>query len=65
MIMASAASTPKNNSIVHTTVGWRTSDTGDYFVHATGAIAKGGEVDVEVDVAKTSDIYAMPAPTTV
>ncbi|WP_242085862.1 CHC2 zinc finger domain-containing protein [Microbacterium lacticum] len=57
-------SAPKNNSIVHTTVGWRTSDTGDYFVHATGAIAKGGEVDVEVDVAKTSDIYAMPAPTT-
>ncbi|WP_323824906.1 hypothetical protein, partial [Pseudomonas aeruginosa] len=55
---------PRNNSIVHTTVGWRSTDTGDYFVHATGAIAKNGALGVEVDVAKTSDIYAMPEPTT-
>ena len=55
---------PRNNSIVHTTVGWRTTDTGDYFVHATGAIAKNGALGVEVDVATTSEIYAMPEPTT-
>ncbi len=60
----SSISPPQDNSIVHTTVGWRDAETGPYFVHAAGAIAKGGALDVEVDVEKTSEIYAMPEPTT-
>lgn len=60
----SSISPPSDHSIVHTTVGWRDAETGPYFVHAAGAIAKGGAVDVEVDVEKTSEIYAMPEPTT-
>ncbi|MGC5225407.1 CHC2 zinc finger domain-containing protein [Micromonospora sp. DT81.3] len=59
-----AVTPPSTNSVVHTTIGWRTADTGPYFIHATGAIAKGGTIGVEVDVDKTSSIYAMPAPTT-
>lgn len=60
----SAKQTVSARSIVHTTVGWRKADTGPYFVHASGAIAKGGNVNAEVDVDKTSSIYAMPEPTT-
>lgn len=60
----SARQTVDARSIVHTTVGWRNADTGPYFVHAAGAIAKGGPVHAEVDVDKTSSIYTMPEPTT-
>lgn len=58
-----AITPPSTNSVIHTTVGWRDSDTGPYFIHAHGAIAKGGTIGADVDVDKTSAIYAMPTPT--
>jgi hypothetical protein len=57
-----AITPPSTNSVIHTTVGWRDADTGPYFIHARGAIAKGGTIGADVDVDKTSAIYAMPTP---
>ena len=53
---------PSNNSVVYTTTGWRESDSGPFFVHANGAIARGGQLDLDVDLPELFRVYRLPEP---
>ena len=56
---------PATRIVKHTATGWRTTDTGDFFVHGGGAIAKAGTLD-NVEISLPSHLaghYQMPAPT--
>lgn len=54
---------PIDRSIVHVATGWRESDAGPFFVHAGGAIAKGGSLPLNVDLADAFTPYKLPEPT--
>lgn len=53
---------PTQRSIVYTTAGWRESDAGPFFVHAGGAIAKGGELDLRTNLPDPLTPFKLPAP---
>lgn len=60
-----ARQTVASNSLVYTTLGWRTSPEGHpFFIHSTGAIDSTGTVsDVEVKPS-LFNVFNLPAPTT-
>lgn len=53
---------PSQRSTVYTTSGWRESDAGPFFVHAGGAIAKGGELNVRTNLPDSFHPFKLPAP---
>lgn len=60
-----ARQTVASNSLVYTTLGWRTGADGQpFFVHSTGAIGQDGAIDnVEVKPS-LFNVFALPAPST-
>ncbi|MFX8681011.1 hypothetical protein ABTM69_20390, partial [Acinetobacter baumannii] len=60
-----ARQTVASNSLVYTTLGWRTTATGQpFFVHSTGAIGTEGAID-DVEVKPSLfNVFALPAPST-
>lgn len=52
----------QRRTTVYTATGWRDGETGPFFVHAGGAIAKGGAIDVDTRFADAFNPYALPAP---
>ena len=55
---------PTTRSTVYTVTGWRTTDAGSFFVHANGAVAKGGGLDLPVDLPDAFAPFKLPEPTT-
>lgn len=60
-----ARQTVASNSLVYTTLGWRTTEAGQpFFVHSTGAIGAEGVID-DVEVKPSLfNVFALPAPST-
>lgn len=52
------------NSVVYTTLGWRTEPEGSIFIHSTGAIGRDGAIeDIEVKPS-LFNVFNLPAPST-
>jgi hypothetical protein len=60
-----ARQTVASNSLVYTTLGWRTTPAGQpFFVHSTGAIGTEGAID-DVEVKPSLfNVFALPTPST-
>jgi len=62
--LLNARQAPSARSTVYTAAGWRKSDAGWYFVHAGGAIGKGGTLPLNVDLPGSYEPFKLPEPTT-
>lgn len=62
--LLNARQAPGTRSTVYTASGWRRSDAGWYFVHASGAIGKGGSLDLNVDLPGSYEPFKLPEPST-
>lgn len=59
-----ARPTPANRDTVYTAPGWRESETGPFFVHGGGAIAKGGTLSIKTGMPKALSPFKLPEPVT-
>ncbi|WP_404500486.1 hypothetical protein [Arthrobacter sp. GAS37] len=55
---------PAQRTPIYTATGWRKSDTGSFFVHAAGALAKGGTIPVKTELPGPFEVYTFPDPCT-
>ncbi len=62
--LLNARQAPGSRSTVYTASGWRRSDAGWYFVHAAGAIGKGGSLPLNVDLPGSYEPFKLPEPST-
>ncbi|WP_144662868.1 CHC2 zinc finger domain-containing protein [Paenarthrobacter nicotinovorans] len=55
---------PTQRTPIYTATGWRTADTGDFFVHADGALAKHGNISVQTELPAPFRVYRFTEPCT-